>query len=79
MRSASRGLFRVKQITVYLHEDACFRIVNNFLRALRGEERALVGLEDGRRVIRLCEHIECQAVKNVATGPIEGQGGGETV
>lgn len=50
--------FRHYPMTVYNHDGACQTMIDNFLSAIDGREKALVGFEDAARVIRLCEAVE---------------------
>lgn len=58
--------FRRYPMTVYNHDGACQTIIDNFIAAVQGREKILVGYEDGVRVIRLCEETEKDGVKNFA-------------
>jgi len=56
--------FRHYPMTVYNHDGACQTIIDNFVSAILGEEEVLVGFSDAARVIRLCEAIETDGLKN---------------
>lgn len=50
--------FRHYPMTVYNHDGACQTIIDNFVAAIAGDEKVLVGFADAARVIRLCEAAE---------------------
>ena len=50
--------FRQFPLTVYNHDGACQAIIDNFVQAVLGKEKILIGLDDAERVIRLCESTE---------------------
>ncbi len=56
-----KGSWRQHPLTVYNHELACERVVDNFIAAIAGGEPVLVGHEEALRVIRLCEELEKDA------------------
>jgi predicted dehydrogenase len=56
-----KGLWRQPPLTVYNHELACERVVDNFIAAVTEGEPVLVGYEEALRVIRLCEELEKDA------------------
>lgn len=60
--------FRHYPMTVYNHDAACQRMVDNFVAAVQGREDVLVGFEDAARVIRLCEATEADGFRNQAAG-----------
>lgn len=59
-------LFRGTPFSVYNHELACQVIVDNFIDAVTRNEPVLVGYQDGRRVIRLCEETETNGLAGLA-------------
>ena len=59
--------FRHYPMTVYNHDGACQTMIDNFVAAIGGREEALVGFDDAARVIRLCEAIEADGLRNQAT------------
>lgn len=58
--------FRQYPFTVYNHDDACQVMIDNFIGAVEGREKVLVGYEDAARVIKLCEEAEADGLKNLS-------------
>ncbi len=58
---AGRREWRQYPLTVYNHELACDRVVENFIDAVTQDAPVLVGYHDALRVIRLCEEVERDA------------------
>jgi predicted dehydrogenase len=50
--------FRRYPMTVYNHDQACQVMIDNFVDAVHGRAKILVGYEDAARVIKLCEDTE---------------------
>ena len=50
--------FRQYPFTVYNHDGACQSMIDNFVAAIQGREKILVGFKEAERVIRLCEETE---------------------
>lgn len=59
--------FRHYPMTVYNHDGACQTIIDNFVAAISGNEKVLVGFEDAARVIRLCEAAEEDGLARMVT------------
>ena len=55
--------FRHYPMTVYNHDGACQTMVDNFVAAVQGRDKVLVGFEDAARVIRLCEAAEADGMR----------------
>lgn len=57
--------FRQYPLTVYNHDGACQVMIDNFVAAVQGREKILVGYEDAARVIKLCEEAERDGLRNM--------------
>ncbi len=57
--------FRQTPLTVYNHDGACQVMIDNFIAAIQGKEKILVGYEDATRVIKLCEEAERDGLRNM--------------
>lgn len=66
MREADFG-FRRFPLTIYNHDYACQYVVDNFISAVLGREKIITTYEEAVRVIKLCEDIEKDALKNFKT------------
>lgn len=53
-----RPELRRPPFSVYDHETACASVIENFVKACRGQERVLVPFAEGERVVRVCEAAE---------------------
>ncbi|MBI4470774.1 MAG: Gfo/Idh/MocA family oxidoreductase [Acidobacteria bacterium] len=53
-----RHELRRPPFSVYDHEAACSRIIDNFINACRGQEAVLVPFDEAARVVRVCEAAE---------------------
>lgn len=53
-----KNALRFYPLSVYEHNIACQTIIDNFVDAIVSDVKPLVGFEDGKRVVSLCEEIE---------------------
>lgn len=58
--------FRHYPMTVYNHDGACQTMVDNFVDAVQGKTKVLVGFDAAARVIKLCEAAESDGLARLA-------------
>ena len=68
MRHPDYG-FRQTPFSVYNHDQACQVIIDNFVDAVRGKAKILVGYDEATRVIKLCEDTEADGFAEWGTAP----------
>ena len=68
MRHPDYG-FRQTPFSVYNHDQACQVVIDNFVDAVLGKARVLVGYEEATRVIKLCEETEADGFAEWGVAP----------
>jgi hypothetical protein len=68
MRHPDYG-FRQTPFSVYNHDQACQVIIDNFVDAVRGKAKILVGYDEATRVIKLCEDTEADGFAEWGVAP----------